>query len=161
MLGALTITVRPPLGYYPATCDTKGRLKLPADFQRYMEAMGKQFFVSSTNGQDLQIYTPQGWEKQQVWLEGIREPRENAMAARKVLEAALIWGGNSQLDSDGRLLLPPEIRRKLNLEGANCHMRIERDHVKLMSADRYRALTEEVQMNLEEAHELMELHGMG
>lgn len=161
MLGEQTITVRPPLGYYTATCDSKGRLKLSMDFFRYMEAMGNKFFVSSTNGLDVQIYTPQGWEKQQTWLEGIREPREQALAARKVLEAALIYGATSHLDSEGRLLLPPELRRKLNLEGASCHMRIEREHIKLMTADRYKALTEEVQVNLEAANELMELHGMG
>jgi DNA-binding transcriptional regulator/RsmH inhibitor MraZ len=136
-------------------------LKLSVDFSRYMEAMGNKFFVSSTNGLDVQIYTPQGWEKQQTWLEGIREPREQAQAARKVLEAALIWGGISHLDGDGRLLLPPELRRKLNLEGATCHMRIERDHIKLMTAERYKALTEEVQVDLSSAYELMELHGMG
>jgi MraZ protein len=102
-------------GNYPTRVDDKGRIKVPAAFQRLMdEKYGKQFYITSKDGQVAEIYPLEEWEQIERKLATI--PSMNA-AKRKFLNKVNYYGQMSEIDAQGRLLLPQILRESANLLG--------------------------------------------
>jgi MraZ protein len=102
-------------GNYPTRVDDKGRIKVPAAFQRLMdEKYGKQFYITSKDGQVAEIYPLEEWEKIEQKLATI--PSMNA-AKRKFLNKVNYYGQMSEIDAQGRLLLPQILRESASLLG--------------------------------------------
>ncbi|MGH9658678.1 MAG: hypothetical protein ACRD96_09050 [Bryobacteraceae bacterium] len=103
-----------PDGMYNARVDEKGRLKLPQEFiDFFKELTDKKLFVTSLDRRIGQIYTTATWEKNKQFLLNYRA---NARVAQNVAFNANDLGGNAEMDNQGRILLPPEMRRELGLE---------------------------------------------
>ena len=104
-------------GNHPTRVDEKGRLKLPADFKRVVEekyGAGTQFYITSRDGNDAEIYPMQEWEKIEQKLAEI--PSFNP-AKKKLLNYVNYYGQTTEIDAQGRVLLPQILREKTNTLG--------------------------------------------
>jgi MraZ protein len=104
-------------GNHPTRVDEKGRLKLPADFKRVVEekyGAGTQFYITSRDGRDAEIYPMQEWEKFEQKLAEI--PNFNP-AKKKLLNYVNYYGQTTEMDAQGRVLLPQILREKTNTLG--------------------------------------------
>ena len=91
-------------GNHPARVDEKGRLKLPAEFKRVVEqSYGTQFYITSKDGRSAEIYPMQEWQKIEEKLAAI--PNMNP-AKRKFMDRVNYYGQTSEMDAQGRVLLP-------------------------------------------------------
>ena len=103
--------VEHPRGIYPGRVDDKGRLKLPVDFQRYLTQTGaEKVFVTSFDERIGRIYPIPVWNENEKLL---RTPNDNAPDADDLWFTANDLGGDSEMDAQGRLLMPPGLRRAL------------------------------------------------
>ena len=99
----------------PATVDAKGRLKVPAAFlSRLLEQQGKRLFVTSLDGESVLIYPMPVWEEIEARLRtrGDLDPPK-----RKFLLNTSFYGHETELDPQGRLLLPQHLRARANTVG--------------------------------------------
>jgi MraZ protein len=99
---------------YTARIDDKGRVKLPVDFQQYFAGLKeKRFFITSLDGRIASIYTVPVWRHN---LQVLAEYKEDTQAAEDIGFLAADLGGQAELDGQGRLLVPAELRRELGME---------------------------------------------
>jgi MraZ protein len=102
-------------GNHPTRVDEKGRLKLPADFKRLVEERyGTQFFITSKTGRSAEIYPLPEWEKIEAKLALI--PSMNT-AKKKFLDRVNYYGQMTEMDAQGRVLLPQILRESARLDG--------------------------------------------
>lgn len=104
----------PPLGIFQARCDDKGRLKLPAIFLEYLKAQNaEKVFITTVDMKLARIYTRKAWESNQNLFESAGEDAE---IAQDVAFIANLYGADSEIDAQGRVLVPAELRRELQIE---------------------------------------------
>jgi MraZ protein len=102
-------------GNHQTRVDEKFRLKLPAEFKRRVdEIYGPVFYITSVDGKRAQLYPMKEWEAIEakiVQLEPTDPERED------FLNVTSYYGQTVEMDSQGRLLLPPVIRKAAILAG--------------------------------------------
>jgi MraZ protein len=103
--------VEPPRGVYPARVDEKGRLKLPVNFQQYLG--NEKLFITTLDTRIARIYPISVWEQNEKLL---FDQTDDTDAAEDLAFVANHFGADGDIDSQGRILLPTELRRALNLE---------------------------------------------
>jgi transcriptional regulator MraZ len=102
-------------GNHPTRVDEKGRLKLPAEFKRLVdEGYGTQFYITSKDGRTAEVYPLPEWQKIEEKLAAI--PSMNA-AKKKFLNRVNYYGQMSEMDAQGRVLLPQILRENAKLTG--------------------------------------------
>ena len=103
-------------GSYLARMDDKGRLKIPADFKRFLEQQyaGADIYVTSLSGEYARLYPLREWEEieNKLALLPSMDP-----AKRKFLDRTNYYGQVQQLDAQGRLLIHPLLRGAAELLG--------------------------------------------
>ena len=120
-----------PLGMYVARVDEKGRIKLPVDFQKYFGELGeKEFFITSLDARIGSIYTLPLWRYN---LRVLAECTEETEAADAIGFLADDLGGQAEMDSQGRLLVPAELRRELEMENQAVRLRAAGERVDILS----------------------------
>jgi MraZ protein len=104
-------------GSYPTRTDEKGRLKVPADFKREIEERygSARFYITSRNGQTAEIHPMEEWEKLEQKLAAL--PTSNP-SRKKFLDITNYYGQVVEMDGQGRLLLPAELRAKANVNNS-------------------------------------------
>jgi MraZ protein len=91
--------------------DEKGRLKLPANVKRDLDE-GQKFFITSEDGKRAQLYPWKEWERRVDWMmkmgpsHPVRVRFDNATA---------LYGGEAEMDNQGRVMLPSRLRVKAKL----------------------------------------------
>jgi DNA-binding transcriptional regulator/RsmH inhibitor MraZ len=114
-IGQNLVTVDPPLGIFTAKCDDKGRLKFPADFLTYLKALAvEKVFITTVDLKLVRIYSKEVWERNQILF---RTAGDDSEIAQDIAFIANLYGGYSEIDDSGRVLVPTELRRKLEIEG--------------------------------------------
>ena len=115
---------------YTARVDDKGRVKLPVDFQQYFADLGeKKFFITSLDGCIASIYTVPVWRHN---LQVLAEYKEDTQAAEDIGFLAADLGGQAELDSQGRLLVPTELRKALGMENQAVRLRAVGDRIDIL-----------------------------
>lgn len=102
-------------GNYPARIDSKGRLKVPTAFRRYLEEKhGSDVYLTSLTGECVRIYPMPEWEaiEQRLSLLPSMDP-----ARRKFLDRTNYYGQQSSMDSQGRVLIHPLLRKSAAVVG--------------------------------------------
>jgi len=102
-------------GNYTARIDSKGRLKVPTLFRRFLdEKYGANFYVTSLTGECVRIYPLPEWEsiEQRLSLLPSMDP-----ARRKFLDRANYYGQQSNMDGQGRVLIHPLLRKSAEVLG--------------------------------------------
>jgi MraZ protein len=102
-------------GSAPARIDDKGRLKVPTLFRGdIQDHRGPDVFVTSLRGDCVRIYP------MAVWLE--IERKLSAMPGNhpsrvRFLAAVNYYGQPSELDAQGRIVIPPQLRTSASIVG--------------------------------------------
>ena len=114
--------------------DEKGRLKVPAMFRGVIhDQHGADVFVTSLTGESVLVYP------MPVWLE--IEQKLSKMASThpsrlKFLDLVNFYGQEGELDSQGRVAIPPHLRESASIIGeVRVFGRI--NHIEVWNAERF------------------------
>ena len=100
-------------GSSAARIDDKGRLKIPSEFIQGLKEYGTTFYITSPNGASARIYPLKVWSEMEDKLANTPNSREK----RKFLMNTSYFGQTTELDGQGRVLLPAILREKALLNG--------------------------------------------
>jgi MraZ protein len=102
-------------GNAPARIDEKGRLKVPTAFRSLLESKyGRELFLTSLTGEYVRVYP------MPVWLENeqkLSEVPSTNPAKLRYLDRVNYYGQLSELDSQGRVLIPVRLREAATMSG--------------------------------------------
>ena len=102
-------------GSSPARIDDKGRLKVPTMFRGVIhDQAGPDVFVTSVTGDSVRIYP------MPVWLEVERKLTQipaSHPARLKFLDRVNYFGQTSELDAQGRIVIPALLRESASMVG--------------------------------------------
>ena len=102
-------------GNYPATVDSKGRLKIPTAFKTFIdENYGPDFYITSLDGQSVRVYPFGVWRDIEEKLKAV--PSMNK-AKKKFLDRTNYYGQMAKVDGQGRLLIPSILRASAAMQG--------------------------------------------
>lgn len=101
-------------GNYPGTVDEKGRLKIPAAFLLELRKAGRQFYVTSENGDFARIFPMKAWTEIERRL---AKQSSHNRAKQKFLDRTSYYGQVVELDAQGRLLMPAVLREAAEMKG--------------------------------------------
>jgi len=100
-------------GNYPSRVDKKGRFKLPADFKRQIdERYSGKFYVTSYDGQSVELYPMEEWEKAEAELLSMQGFNARELPA-DYCQNMLNYGQLVEMDSQGRLSFPQSLPQSL------------------------------------------------
>ncbi|MDQ3651097.1 MAG: division/cell wall cluster transcriptional repressor MraZ [Acidobacteriota bacterium] len=102
-------------GNYTARIDSKGRLKVPTTFRRFIEEThGTEFYVTSLTGECVRLYPLPEWVsiEQRLALLPSMDP-----SRRKFLDRTNYYGQQSPMDGQGRVLIHPLLRKSAGVIG--------------------------------------------
>ncbi|MDQ3253770.1 MAG: division/cell wall cluster transcriptional repressor MraZ [Acidobacteriota bacterium] len=102
-------------GNYTARIDSKGRLKVPTTFRRFIEEThGTEFYVTSLTGESVRLYPLPEWVsiEQRLALLPSMDP-----SRRKFLDRTNYYGQQSPMDGQGRVLIHPLLRKSASVVG--------------------------------------------
>ena len=121
-------------GSAPARVEDKGRLKSPTVFRGVIQDQhGPDVFITSLTGDCVRIYP------MPVWLEIERKLSEmpSTHPTRvKFLDRVNYYGVPGELDSQGRIVIPPHLRESASMTGdVRVFGRI--DHVEVWNEERF------------------------
>jgi DNA-binding transcriptional regulator/RsmH inhibitor MraZ len=121
------VTPEPPAGIFDAKCDEKGRLKLPVRFATYFKSndVGR-VFITTLDLRICRIYPEKVWQSNQNFF---NQPGEDVDAAEDLSFIANHYGDFSTMDEHGRVLIPTDLRRTLELEKQTVWLDYFRGHI--------------------------------
>jgi MraZ protein len=130
-----SVAVEHPRGIYSGRIDEKGRLKLPADFQQYLTSLGEtKVFATSFDERIGRLYPISAWKETETLL---RNSAEDSEEAEVLAFTANDLGGDAEMDSQGRLMIPSELRKALKIENAPVHLEHFKGHIRFYSDEVY------------------------
>ena len=143
---------------YPGRLDDKGRLKLPATFQQYFGSLGeRKLFVTSLDRRIAQIYPMGVWRQNETFFENYREDPE---LADIVAFNANDLGAEAEMDTQGRILFNPELRRELSLESQELHLFAYKGRVEVLSEALYQERRRNAMQEPKKAQTALERAGL-
>ena len=102
-------------GSSPARIDDKGRLKVPTMFRGVIhDQQGPDVFVTSLTGECVRIYPMQVWLEIEQKLSLIPQ---NHPSRLKFLDRVSYYGQESELDGQGRIVVPQLLRDSASIVG--------------------------------------------
>jgi len=111
------VQVEAPRGMYSAKLDDRGRLKISADFLPWFEAhKGEKLYVTSLDRKIGSIYPLDVWRDNERLFQS---PGFDPRLARILTFNAADLGGDADLDNQGRIQLPQELRKELGMENGS------------------------------------------
>ena len=151
-------SIEHPRGIYPARVDDKGRVKLPADFHRYLTEIGAtRVFVTSFDERIGRIYPIPVWKQVEALLNSAGEDAENA---EDLLFTANDLGGDVELDPQGRLLIPGPLRKAMSAENQPVWLEHQKGHIKLFGTEVYEERKQRSATNRANALTIFEKKGL-
>ena len=142
-------------GNHPTRVDDKGRLKIPAEFKRLIdEKYSLQFFITSRDGEEAEIYPMPEWEEVEEKLAKISN--FNA-AKRKLMDQINFYGQSAEMDAQGRLLLPQILREKANLVAGDVTVVGAGTYLRVSNKAAYEDRVQTNKLTVEDAKELESL----
>lgn len=104
----------PPRGTFPAKCDPKGRVTLARPIITYLEELGeKRVYITTFNLLTARVYPLSRWRANETFFDNFSD---DPQAAEDVNFIAQEFGADSDIDGQGRILFPTELRRRLGME---------------------------------------------
>ena len=105
-------------GSYQAKIDEKGRLKLPSSYRTDIESEWKTPGVYLTcddaYGQYVRIYPLPVWQEIEMRL---RKMPSTDQARRRFERWTSLYGLEGEIDAQGRVLIPPQLREPAAMQG--------------------------------------------
>jgi len=102
-------------GNAPATVDDKGRLKVPNAFRALLESKyGRELFLTSVSGEYVRIYPMPVWLEFEEKLSRVPSTHPSKL---RLLDRMNYFGQSSDLDAQGRVLIPVRLREAATMTG--------------------------------------------
>jgi transcriptional regulator MraZ len=102
-------------GNAPATVDDKGRLKVPNAFRSLLESKyGRELFLTSVSGEYVRIYPMPVWLEFEEKLSHVPSTHPSKL---RLLDRLNYFGQGSDLDAQGRVLIPVRLREAATMSG--------------------------------------------
>jgi MraZ protein len=150
--------VEAPRGFLSARVDEKGRLKLPAAITQYLARLGEnKVFVTTLNGSTARIYPISAWLQAEDMLE---EAGEDADAREDVAFVAYHFGADSDIDPQGRVLVPTDLRRALKLENEQVYLRCFKQRIDVIGREVYEGRLTKALEGISEKVQALEKKGL-
>lgn len=153
------LPARQPLGLFTVSVDSNGRLKLPVKIREFLEKFpDKTFFCTSLDERMGLIYPLPVWDNHQQFLDSA----EDRVRARRVKFLAQDLGAEIDVDPNGRMTLPPRLRNRLKITGAQeVRMMVDRGVVQILTQAVYDEINPEGKGDLVGDVEALETAGLG
>ena len=120
---------------YSAKMDERGRVKLPTAFQEYLAGLeNKKLFVTSLDRRIARIYPMEVWRQNEKFFQ---EYRDNPGLAKKAAFNAADLGAEAEMDSQGRITFPAELRQELGLEDQTLRLHSYKGRIEVLSQKIY------------------------
>ena len=121
-------------GSAPARIDDKGRLKIPGLFRPdIQERHGPDVFVTSLTGECVRIYPMPAWLDLERKLSAM--PSTNPSRV-KFLDRVNYFGQTSELDGQGRVVIPTDLRERASIIG-DVRVIGRIDHLEVWNEERF------------------------
>ena len=147
-----------PRGMKVVTVDAKGRMTLPAEFKEYLTRLGDtKVFITTTDLKLIKIFPLSTWEYNENFFEA---ETEDAVTAAEIKFLANDMGGDSGIDSNGRLLLPQQLRDHFGLENSQVRVECQKGYFKVYTPAYYEEYKAAVVQRLAEKNAKLEAKGM-
>lgn len=147
-----------PLGTLTGRVDEKGRLKLPASVVQYLESRGeRRVFVTTLNISTALIYPISVWRETEKLLQ---EPGDDADVRADVAFIANHYGEDTEIDGQGRVLVPTTLRRELELEKDDVHLLWYKQRIEVFGSRMYGQRLTRAKANLAEKVAALEKKGL-
>jgi MraZ protein len=102
-------------GSTSARIDDKGRLKVPNAFRRLVEEKhGREVFLTSLTGEYVRIYPMPVWLELEEKLAAMPSTHPSKL---RYLDRVNYYGFDGELDSQGRVIIPPRLRDAASMNG--------------------------------------------
>ena len=139
-------TVEAPFGFLAARVDDQGRLKLPAAIAQYFAALKEpRLFVTTLDEVTGRIYTLPRWRE---ILDLLSKPGEGAAERAHRRFIAKHYGADTEIQAQGRILIPAVLRKKLDLENAPAHLDCVNGHIEMYSEATYNKYLTQAQLSV-------------
>ncbi len=114
----------PRCGSLEATIDDKGRLRIPAQYVKYINSLGDtKVFVACVNRETARVYPMSVWKLNEALLRGTPASTESAAALLAFEKLTSYTGGESDIDGNGRISLPQKLRDVMGMNPkSSAHM---------------------------------------
>ena len=147
-----------PRGTLSGRVDEKGRLKLPAALVQYLEAIGeRKVFVTTLNISTALIYPISVWRETEKLLQ---QPAEDADLRADVAFIANHYGEDTEIDAQGRVLVPTTLRRELELERDDVHLLCYKQRIEVFGSRVYEQRLGRAKTNLADKVAALEKKGL-
>lgn len=124
-----------PRGRYPGRLDDKGRLKLPSDFIQFFKSLPEsKLYLTSLDRRIAQLYPIAEWRVNEKFFDTFQEDPE---AAESIAFNAADLGADVEMDAQGRIVVHPDLRRELGMEGQELHLIAYKGHVQILTETVY------------------------
>ena len=154
----MPVAVEPPHSIAQARVDDKGRLKLPAEFLEYLKKLDcDKVFITTVDLELARIYPISVWKANENLFANAGELAEQA---EDVAYIAKFFGGDSDIDGQGRVLVPTELRRKLEIEGSPVWLDCYNGRINVASKSTHEARYHRAMANLGEKVKTLEKKGL-
>ena len=102
-------------GNSPAKIDDRGRLKIPNSFRSFIQdEYGRELFVTSVYGDSVRIYPMPVWADIERRLAHMPSAHPSRL---KFLDRVNFFGQLSEIDIQGRVVIPPRLRESATMVG--------------------------------------------
>jgi DNA-binding transcriptional regulator/RsmH inhibitor MraZ len=124
-----------PRGVFRAAVDDKGRLKLPASIVQYLEALReRKVFITTLDEAEARIYPLSVWRETEKMLQA---PGPDSDERNDVALIAANYGLDVEMDAQGRVTLPTELRKILGLEGDEARLHCFQGRINVLGSAEY------------------------
>lgn len=113
-------------GYYEHTLDAKGRITIPSKFR---DQLGIKIAIMRGRGGCLELYSLAEWNLVMEKYKDV-DPDEDIKAYNRMRKLLFTSSDDNEMDKQGRLLVPPALRKHAKLEkeivvsGAGRHVEV-------------------------------------
>jgi MraZ protein len=136
-------------GEFDQKVDGKGRMSIPADFRRVLEAGDPDFPEKNANARMVVLYGPHLKNYLQAYTiddmteieAGIRALPRGSDARKQASRMVLGKSWETEVDRDGRIVLPKDRRAQIALDGMSTMVAMG-DHFEIWNAQTYSAQEE-------------------
>ena len=136
--------------------DERGRLKMPAEFKAAIEKRyGKDFnafYITSQDGETAEVFPLPEWQRQMGKI--LKMPKSHP-ARIKLLERYNLYGDRADMDPQGRVQLPDELRNAAQLTG-DVKVSGEGNFLRVTSLDKLKASVKANPLSAQEIDSLTE-----
>ena len=148
----------PPHSIAQAKIDDKGRLKLPSESLDWCRKSNVvNVFVTTVDKKTVRIYPITVWLS---ILNLLESPGEHANIGADLARIAKYYGGDAEIDAQGRLLVPATLRTVMTLESEPVCLEHVKGRIDVTKKSVHDGLVQAAESNLDEKVEIFRKLGL-